>query len=261
MEQVKPSSEQNRTSATFEQSFPKLQRMKWLAERMATTLEMFPATSLSATAKKQHLAEWDLILCEVGAAEFDRALSEHIRESKFFPAVAELRERAHMKLEDRNQVESLEAWSMVLRWLKKWGWPGVREYAGKDDEGNIIWKYPPKLPARVDYAVRQVGGMAAISQRTYDSEPFMRKEFIEAYRLAPIEEHMRPQLESQFAPKELSAGMKQLMSGKAMNVEPRPAPIVAMPKPKLPEAPLTDEQWEQRQSELKKQVDQLREAK
>ena len=149
----------------------------WLAQRMMSTLEMYPQTELSREAKKLQLREWDLILCEVGPEEFDHALTEHIRESRFFPTVAELRERAGLSKADRNAVEANAAWEFVNRYVRRHWHPDIGPYPDA-----------PQIPARIDYALRQMGGLRRLNSCLADHLPFMKKDFIEAYRLAPLAE-------------------------------------------------------------------------
>ena len=52
--------------------------------------------------------------------------------------------------------------------------------------------------------------------RTYQSQPFMRKDFAEAYRLAPLADEMSLQLAASFGGKKLSGELKRLAAGKGM---------------------------------------------
>lgn len=52
--------------------------------------------------------------------------------------------------------------------------------------------------------------------RTYESEPFMRKDFAEAYRLAPLADEMRPQLAAGFEGKGLAGELARLAVAKEM---------------------------------------------
>lgn len=204
-----------------------------------------------------HMGEWGVIVDQVGIDALERAVMEVVRnDSDFFPALSKIRHRAGMNADECVQVEGSAAWEFVRKYVRHHWTPDLGAC-------SFLGKPAPKIPPRTEYALRQIGGLKALFYMEQSAEPFKRRDFLEAYRMAPVEERMRPQLESQFAPKELSAGMKQLMSGKAMNIEPKPAPVPVPAKAvaKMPEAPLSAEQWEQRQAELRKQVDQLREAK
>jgi hypothetical protein len=177
---------------------------------MLVTLEMYPQVRLSSVGKKALLNEWELMVKEAGKEAFEQALSDHVRDSEFFPSPGALRKRLGMRKEDQDQVEALAAWDFALNYVHRHWTPdlGACSFAGKP---------APAIPPRTDYAIRQVGGLRALFYLSKESEPFTRKEFVEAYRLAPVYEQMRPQLDSQFAPKELSAGVRGLIAGKAMD--------------------------------------------
>src|SRR5215831_2999565 len=117
MRSTEPNSDSGRTSMTSDRSFNSHERTPWLAQRMANALAMYPSANLTIESKALLLREWDLILQEVGRELFDRALAEHIRESKFFPTVAELRDRAGISKNDHDAVEANAAWEFVNRYM------------------------------------------------------------------------------------------------------------------------------------------------
>lgn len=107
---------------------------------------------------------------------FDHAITEHVRESKFFPTIAELRERAGMSRHvDEDRAEAIENWTRLKKFLNE-------NYY--EDLGGL--KNAAKIPERVMYAMNAAGGARAIYFMDLESEPFKRKDFLEAYRLAPV---------------------------------------------------------------------------
>jgi hypothetical protein len=177
---TRESKEQNRSSAILRASSPgETSGSEWLLKRMGRTLQFYLMTSLDQAGIDHFIDEWALILAEVGEARFDEALAEHIRESCFFPTVAELRDRARMRKVDMDAVEALDQWVKLKRFID------VNYY---EDLGGL--HHEEKLSSRTRYALRAVGGARAINFMDLESEPFKRKDFLEAYRLAPIHEQM-----------------------------------------------------------------------
>jgi hypothetical protein len=129
---------------------------------------------------EQFIAEWSIIAAEVGEQAFDNALTEHIRESKFFPTVAELRDRSGMRKADMDSADALDHWVRLKRFIN------TNYY---EDLGGL--QSADKIPPRVQYAMRAIGGPRAIYFMELDDEPFKKKDFLEAYRLAPVHEQMQ----------------------------------------------------------------------
>jgi len=176
--EAKGNKEHNKSSAISQPSSQSATN-EWLLKRVGKTLQSYPMISLDRGGIDHLVDEWALILAEVGEERFDQVLAEHIRESKFFPAIAELRGRAGMSKADRDSAEALGEWVKLKRFVD-------RNYY--EDLGGL--HNADKIPRRVQYALRAVGGARAIYFMDLESEPFKRKDFIEAYRLAPIHEQM-----------------------------------------------------------------------
>ncbi len=191
---AKQSKEQIKSTAISQQS-SEIARSEWLLKRLGKTLQSYPMANLDKSGMDHFTEEWSLILTEVGEGRFDEALGEHIRESKFFPTIAELRERCGMKKADKDSVEAMDHWIRLKKFVK------ANYY---EDLGGLHGQ--EKIPQRVSYAMTSVGGARAIYLMDLDSEPFKRKDFVEAYRLAPLHEQMQQaQLES-VLPKFLDSG-------------------------------------------------------
>jgi len=142
-------------------------------------------------AKTVWLHEAQQIVVQVGIEQFDSILAEHIRNSRWFPTVAELRQRAGMAQSTQDQIEANQAWEWI-RWFATHNW--------HPDIG--LYNHAPAIPPRIDYAMRQVGGLRIIAACGDAQLPFVRKDFMEAFELAPLA--MRHQNELMAAkPKEL----------------------------------------------------------
>jgi hypothetical protein len=177
---------------------------------MGALREMFPQSAPKTTAAKDMmLTEWDLILLEVGSLQFDQALSAHIRSSEWFPTVAKIREHACMKRADEDAVEAGSAWDFCVKFETRYWHPDLGTY-----------RNAPAIPPRTAYALRQVGGLPSINNCKLDNLPFMQKNFIEAYRLAPMHERMQPQLEAVFG-----GSLAELVEAKSMALPPRKEPV------------------------------------
>jgi len=208
--------------------------------------EVFPQTAPKTKAALDlHLSEWDLVLLEVGAEDFEAAMRQHIRNAKFFPTVAELRECAGMGHDLRSVLEAEQAWRIVERDLAR---------RGQDA--------PPGLSDRIEYAIRAAGGRRAINASFSDSvttEQFTKKAFVEAFTnyqaAARLGLHqLDPSVQQLLTAAADQRPQLRLVSGSKQST-PTPAwkpPAKAMPRP------LSDEQYEARKVELEKQKQELR---
>jgi hypothetical protein len=125
------------------------------------------------------------------AKAFDRARCE----LKFFPKIAELRELAGVSAavrEEHDDVEARAAYQLVIHSLERNGVDaGIKH-----------------LPERVQYAVRQCGGLWQFNERLQiryggDGDPsfidnrspiFLQKDFIAAYKAFTVHKAMLPEL-------------------------------------------------------------------
>lgn len=129
-------------------------------------------------------------LLDIPKADLETAFARARRELKYFPRVAELREFAGVVVKDLAMAEAEAAWEYVARYLAEWGVDRVPEYLGRD--GDAKWNKAPAFEGRIDHALRQIGGLIRIQSALdlMDEETaayaFTRKEFLEAYRLAPL---------------------------------------------------------------------------
>lgn len=193
---------------------------------MARLFALYPSVNLTREAKELHLCEWESIVEEVGPARFVQAVTDHINDSKFFPTVAELRERSGASRLDQEAVEGNTAWEFVNAYARKYWHPDIGRYSTA-----------PEIPSRAQYALRQIGGLRALTNASNNSWPFLRKEFMEAYRLAPISEQMRPALKELFDESGAKHQVRALIAERSMNSKPQrcrdlktPAPPQAAPQ-------------------------------
>lgn len=180
------------------------------------------------------------------------ALTRARRECRFFPKIAELREFAGGSKEDHRKVEAEAAWTFVMDYLRRWSVARLPLYqSGKRIEA-------PPLSARIEYALRRIGGLRGLNQITESSRPFMFKDFCEAYQLAPVAESQAFELHEKFG-ESLLLGATKLLAAKPMD-----PPRVTESKAKQPEMPafkaksipepLTDAQLRDRRQMLKQQA-------
>ncbi|MFZ0770329.1 MAG: hypothetical protein WCA49_01175 [Candidatus Sulfotelmatobacter sp.] len=127
-----------------------------------------------------------------------------LNQSTFFPKVAELRNLAGASAEDEKKVEAQAAWNYANEYLRKWG----AEKLPIRSSGQ--WITAPSLEPRLEYALRQIGGLWRLNQVTDQTYPFVFRDFCEAYALAPVAELMAPQLLEQFGDRKLLGNIKQL---------------------------------------------------
>lgn len=160
-----------------------------MAELMAEAQAICLKQPLTEYQAKVHLKEWGLIAQEVGFPKLEKAVKDVLRnDSSWFPSVADIRKRAGMDKELVSKVEADAAWDLVRAHNRKWAGVG-RLFKGRDPEtGEPQYDTAPRLPSRVEYAVRAVGGLDAIDNVSREGEPFMRREFTEAFVRAEVAE-------------------------------------------------------------------------
>jgi hypothetical protein len=98
----------------------------------------------------------------------------------------------------------------VNEYLRKWGADllPIRS-GGKEIEC-------PSLDARVEYALRRIGGLQALNQMDMNRMPFMYRDFCEAYTQAPLVEYMAPRLEQQFGTDKVLSTIRDLAQAKRL---------------------------------------------
>jgi hypothetical protein len=153
-------------------SKPELQQQLagYLETRMEWARSMYPHLQLTAETVENYVIEWFEIALQVGSEQFDIALRHAVQASRFFPTVAEIREHAGL-LPGKTGAASAEA-----------AWVTVQEYVRRYYGAPGRW---PKLPERIDRAVRSIGGIAAIGDATTSNIAFIRRDFMESFKNMP----------------------------------------------------------------------------
>jgi hypothetical protein len=218
-------------------------------KRLAKTTQQLIAlaTAFRETLTPECLAIYVESLSDLSDDQVRQAVGRAIRELKFFPRVAELRELAGAAAKDQRTVEAEAAWKYANAYLREWGVDRMPLFRS----GATI--EAPPIPARIDYALRRIGGLRGLNQITEENRPFVFKDFCEAYNLAPIADSLAPQLTGKFPAiegqvKQLPAGAKMERRGRKI----KPSEMRAKSKP-IPQ-PLTDAQRRDRLEILRQQA-------
>jgi hypothetical protein len=216
----------------------------WLVDQVTILAEAFGEELTSAKLRLYVEDLYDLPGGQLGTA-FTRAR----RELRFFPKIAELRELATASVKDQRAVEAEAAWHHVNDYLRKWGTDRLPVYFGK----NRI--EAPALPARVQYALRTIGGFWGLNQVTANSRPFVQKDFMEAYQQAPIADALFHELTEKFGEKKLIGQVKLLADHKKMHADQKQAaPAAPAGCPPKAQEPMTDIQLRDRREILRQQA-------
>ena len=209
---------------------PQFELKVWTIEQISILAAAFGESITSARLRIYA----DDLLADLSSEQIQIAVTRARRELKFFPKLAELRELAGVsRPQDCNLVEADAAFQSVIRHLEHEGvMAGMRS-----------------LPPRVQYAVRQCGGLATFNRRLdQQSYPFLQRDFRESYQRAPIHDLMAPQLVGQFGI------VRRLASSKTIPSLPPPQSqrVTAVFK-QIPE-PLSEAQVRDRREILKQQL-------
>jgi hypothetical protein len=223
-----------------------LEKELWLVDQLTVLAEAFGESSEKMSPQRLQIYTGDL--ADLNQDQLKLAFTRARRECKFFPKIAELRELAGAGAEHARRVEAAAAWNYVHEYLRQWGVERMPFYKS----GQRI--DPPTLPPRIAYALRRIGGLRGLNQVSDESRPFMYKDFCQAYELAPTAEQLEPQLQGMFGAQNLLAGtVKQLSTGRPMELASTPGPVQSFKPKSIPE-PLTDAQIRDRRQMLKRQA-------
>jgi len=179
---------------------------RWIAEQLAILAEAVGEALTPSRLKIYAEALSDLDQQQLSAA-FGRAL----RECKFFPRIAELRELAGAGHQESEDAECRLMWDKLSRFVDRyiqsdvWGGYGIRE-------GCTV-----EVPQRVLDTVRRTGGWQVYKCMTPQDFPFIQKRFLEEYKAWHAVE--RVALERRL-PSGVEPPLKALVAGKSM--EPAP---------------------------------------
>jgi hypothetical protein len=182
-------------------------------------------------------------LADIPQERLKAGFRRSLYELKFFPRLAELRDLSGSSAEEEKKVEAQAAWHQVNEYLRKWGVEKLPIRSGGK------WITPPPLEPRLEYAIRQIGGLWRLNQVTDETFHFMFRDFCEAYMLAPVAELMAPQLLEQFSVRELAGQVKQFSGARAM--EPK---MVSGESDSKPSQSVLEELTAERKEELRQKL-------
>lgn len=146
----------------------------WIIDQLVVLAECFgtPLTSQRLTIYVDNLEDLD-------QAKLAPAIGRAVRESKFFPTVAELRQLAGAGAGQEADLAAEAAWQRTLENLRKYGVDRLPTFRN----GEMV--APPRLDEGTEYAIRAAGGRAAINDslnaENVSAESFSKKRFIEAF--------------------------------------------------------------------------------
>jgi hypothetical protein len=199
----------------------------------------------SPETQANYTVEWLELASQIGPDKFSEALVSAVRSSDYFPIISKIRQCAGVTEKQQNAAGADAAWLYVREHVRKYS--------------SIYECNAPKLPPRIAYAARLVGGLYAIEYCPDDSLPFMRKDFCAAWERYH----------------ESSAALNDLMLAAPLEqklltaAKPLP-PLIGKPKAEsetdnsatarvvkmMPERPeLTEEELLQRREDMKKKLE------
>lgn len=155
------------------------QRDAWLAQKIATLQSLFNNAPLTQAANEIYLDELDVLLGEVGPDRLQQALRCCVRQCKFMPTIAEIRDAAGLNPAKLLAAETDLAWEFVVRYRQI-----KQEYisADYDSETPAYYTRRPSIPDRIQYAVDHCGGMEEIGCAIKEANTgFIRRRFDEAF--------------------------------------------------------------------------------
>jgi hypothetical protein len=222
-----------------------LSSVEWRTKQLLAIAEVFrePLTA-------ECLAMYVESLADLSDEQIRLSIGRAIRELKWFPKPAELRELVGSNPKQEKDAEGRKAWDVVTQFVTK--------YVGNDVHGNYGpehgW-YPksyPKLSDRILGAVRRTGGWRLYKSMTEKDYPFQQKRFLDEYEAWTAVE--------QIAPSRLLTEMPRLR----LVAKPMDPPRSVEPKVERPEAsafkptsipvPLTNAQLRDRREMLRQQA-------
>lgn len=147
-----------------------------------------------------------------------KAIAQYRRKGPaFFPQVPELRRLVNSSNED---AQTEHAWQCFERWVKQYYSPdqGIQ---GRWNSKTFAYDPVPRLDMRTERAMRALGGPHAVwatadyGEGTTENYPFVKRDFIAAWRLAPAVEKVAARALEAQNPK-LLGKVKALAQAKSM---------------------------------------------
>jgi hypothetical protein len=211
-----------------------LSRLAWVKDQI---LGLAIAFDRQLTA--QRIAIYVESLADLSDEQVARAVQRSIRESKFFPTIAELRDFAGLNPTSNADAEARAAWDTLLKYVSRHVLSNP--YGSYYADGGV-------LDQRIADSARRSGGWAAFKTMTPKEFPFLQKRFFEEYTAwSEVQRifELRPMLAQ---PTRKLLEMPRPPEG-ATQVEPKNPSMVLKPIP----APLTDAQLRDRREMLQQQ--------
>ncbi len=125
--------------------------------------------------QKAMMIEWLFLASEIGAEKFSEALVNAVRESEYFPVIAKIRKHAGATQAQQADAGAQAAWLWVRKYIRDWGTSGDPHYFGN---GPVM---PPALDARIQHALRFVGGIQVVENTPNDELQWVQKRFMAAW--------------------------------------------------------------------------------
>lgn len=172
-------------------------------------------------------------LIDIPQGRLKESFRRALYELKFFPRLAELRELSGSSAEEEKKVEAQAAWQQANEYLRQWGVEKLPVRSGGK------WITPPPLEPRLEYAVRQIGGLWRLNQVSDETYHFIFRDFCEAYMLAPVAELMAPQLLEQFSIRHLAGRIKELPLGTSQSEDDGPSTAERLAGEAVQDSPLS----------------------
>jgi hypothetical protein len=123
---------------------------------------------------------WAEALKDMSIEQFELACLTHLRASRFFPTVADIRLAGTAEEGDLRQLEAERAWEALQRQVSRWTYEESRGWFYPRHAGGKV-EYAPEFSEAIEYAIRQCGGLHSVVYCTTDRFPFLRKDFLAAY--------------------------------------------------------------------------------
>ena len=147
---------------------------------MATEGEILAVLSLLSAAypafdmTEETVAVYVMTLADLDAEILKASALQHIAESRFFPSVAEIRERALFLAETNNLPSAFEAWGQVVRLVRRYGFYQLTD---PEKQKEIEQEIHPVVLRTVE----AVGGWRALCLMPEDQVMAMRAHFSRAF--------------------------------------------------------------------------------
>jgi hypothetical protein len=129
---------------------------------------------------QQRLEAYITALGDLTAEQFSIACNRAVKELKWFPKVAELRDFALSSRQQRDEAEGMAAWITATEFADKW--VQADAYGNYVPSRGVRSSPIPLLDNRISTAVKACRGWKAFKCRTPENEAFLRKEFLAAFR-------------------------------------------------------------------------------